>query len=169
MTSLSLLAGRTVLIALSNNEVSDESAHIHRLARALAPRIHKVYAYKLLVYTNYEWKLGSKCRPQAPMYHLTSAWSLISGFALIRQGRIQDFWKRVTIYKGVGVRSADIISIFLNIPWKWNNLVSLRPNYFIFIWYLKTGVRMGLERTPWTPSRSATVRWAQKSQAWLKK
>ena len=28
---------------------------------------------------------------------------------------------------------------FLNIPWKWNNLVSLRPNYFIFIVYFKRG------------------------------
>ena len=27
----------------------------------------------------------------------------------------------------------------LNIPWKWNNSVSQRPNYFIFIGYLKTG------------------------------
>ena len=31
------------------------------------------------------------------------------------------------------------ISVFLNIPWKWDNLVSLRPNYFIYIGYLKTG------------------------------
>ena len=36
------------------------------------------------------------------------------------------------MYKGVGVRIADFISFFLNIP------VSLRPNYFIFIGYLKT-------------------------------
>ena len=33
----------------------------------------------------------------------------------------------------------DFISFFLNIPCKWNNLVSLRPNYFIFIGYLNTG------------------------------
>ena len=25
---------------------------------------------------------------------------------------------------------------FFNILWKWNNLVSVRPNYFIFVWYL---------------------------------
>ena len=31
------------------------------------------------------------------------------------------------MYKGVGVRIADFISFFLNIP------VSLRPKYFIFI------------------------------------
>ena len=29
------------------------------------------------------------------------------------------------MYKGVGVRFADFISFFLNIPWKSNNLVSL--------------------------------------------
>ena len=29
--------------------------------------------------------------------------------------------------------------LFLNIVWKWNNLVSLKPNYFIFTGYLKTG------------------------------
>ena len=46
--------------------------------------------------------------------------------------------KRVYIYKGVGVRFADFLSFFLNIPWKWNNLVSLRPNYFIYIEYWKT-------------------------------
>ena len=28
------------------------------------------------------------------------------------------------------------ISMILNIRWKWNNLVSMRPNYFIFIGYL---------------------------------
>ena len=46
----------------------------------------------------------------------------------------------VYIYKGVCVgRFTDFISFFLNIPWKWNNLVSLRPNYFIFKAYLKNG------------------------------
>ena len=43
--------------------------------------------------------------------------------------------KKVHTYKGVWVRFADFISFFLNIPWKWNNLVSLRQNYFIFIGY----------------------------------
>ena len=42
-------------------------------------------------------------------------------------------------YKGVGVRFANFISFILNIPWKWNNLVSVRPNYFIFIGYLIAG------------------------------
>ena len=49
------------------------------------------------------------------------------------------FLDRGFICEKVGVRFADFISYFLNIPWKRNNLVSLRPNYFIFIGYLKTG------------------------------
>ena len=40
-----------------------------------------------------------------------------------------------------GSAFADFISFFLNIPWKWNNLVSLRPNYFIYI--LKWGAERG--------------------------
>ena len=50
-----------------------------------------------------------------------------------------------------------ILSFFLNMPWKWNNLVSLRPNYFIFIGYLKTGGREGFKWALWTPSESATA------------
>ena len=46
-----------------------------------------------------------------------------------------------------------IYLIFLNIPWKWNTLASLRPNYFIFIGYFKTGGGRGV---PANPSRSAT-------------
>ena len=51
---------------------------------------------------------------------------------------------------------ADFISFFLNIPLRLNNLVSLRPNYFIFMEYLKTGGgggRLGFE----PPSGSATT------------
>ena len=44
--------------------------------------------------------------------------------------------KGVHMYKGVGGCFSDFISFFLNIPWKWNNLVSLRPNYLIFTGYL---------------------------------
>ena len=29
------------------------------------------------------------------------------------------------------------LPLFLNILWKWNNLVSVRPNYFIFMGYLR--------------------------------
>ena len=84
------------------------------------------------------------------------------------QGRIQDFWK-VGSYVcvcvcggGGGVHSADFISFFLNIPWKRNSLVSLRPNYFIFIGYLKTKRGRGLCEWSWTPCGSITVltNWA---------
>ena len=58
---------------------------------------------------------------------------------------------------GGGGRFADFISFSFNILWKWNNLVSLRPNYFIFIGYLKTGGGGGgVERNSWTPSGSTT-------------
>ena len=46
---------------------------------------------------------------------------------------------------GVGVRFTDYISLFLNIPRKCNNL---RPNYFIFIGYLKTGGHEGGPNEP---------------------
>ena len=55
--------------------------------------------------------------------------------------RISGKW--VHMYKYAGVRFADF-----NISWKWNNLVSLRPNYFIFIGYLKTGRRGGRSSEP---------------------
>ena len=61
--------------------------------------------------------------------------------------------------KGVGVRFADLIKFLSNTPWKWGNLVSLRPNYFIFIGYLKTGDMEGVRAKPlnqWTPSGTAT-------------
>ena len=64
----------------------------------------------------------------------------------------------------LGVRFADLISFFLNIPLKWNNLVSLRPNYFIFIGFLKTGVCVCVgggggskQGTPWASTGFATV------------
>ena len=45
---------------------------------------------------------------------------------------------------------AEFISFFLNIPWKWNDLVLvwLRPNYFIFIGYLKSRDREGAQVNP---------------------
>ena len=52
--------------------------------------------------------------------------------------------------EGVGV--ADFISFFLNIPRKWNNLVSVRPNYFIFVIYLKNcGQGWGSSEPPEPP------------------
>ena len=59
------------------------------------------------------------------------------------------------MFKGVGFRFADFISLLLNIPYKWNNLASLRPNYFIFIGYLKSGGGWG---EGVEPSGSATAR-----------
>ena len=56
------------------------------------------------------------------------------------------------VFKKVGGgRFADFITFFINIPWKWNNLVSLIPNYFIFIGYSKTRDGKGV------PPESATA------------
>ena len=91
------------------------------------------------------WPLGSRlwcllwvCH--FPIGNLGQVWYLIVS--------IPDLCNLITfhIFKGVEVRFADFISFFLNIPWKWNNLCSLRPNYFIFIGYLKTGAGRGFER-----------------------
>ena len=38
----------------------------------------------------------------------------------------------------------------------WDQMISLRPNYFIFIGYLKTGAGGGFRANPWAPSGSAT-------------
>ena len=59
------------------------------------------------------------------------------------RGRSRISGKEVHIDNGGGVRFADFISFFLNIPWEWNNLVSLRPNYFIFVGYFKMGAGEG--------------------------
>ena len=67
------------------------------------------------------------------------------------QGGSRISRKGVDIHNGMGVRFADFISFFLNIPWKWNNLVSLRPNYNIFISYLKTGGQEGGSSDPPEP------------------
>ena len=48
--------------------------------------------------------------------------------------------------------------MFLNIPWKWNNLVSLRPNYIIFIGYLKPGRGRGREGVRVNPLNPLTIR-----------
>ena len=59
-----------------------------------------------------------------------------------------------------GGRFADLFSFFLHILWKWNNLVSLRPNYFIFIGYLKIGGKDGGSvEPPWTPLDPPLVRY----------
>ena len=66
----------------------------------------------------------------------------------------------------MGVRFADFIYFFLNIPWKWkkNGLratklfhfhskysMKMRPNYFIFKEYLKMRDREWVRANPWTP------------------
>ena len=55
------------------------------------------------------------------------------------QGRIQHFCKRGSYIKVWGFALLILSQFSYNFPWKWNNLVSLRSNYFIFIGYLKTG------------------------------
>ena len=70
------------------------------------------------------------------------------------------------IYKGVAVCFADFISSFLSILWKRNNLVSLRPNYLIFIGHLKMGgggEGEGVRGNPWNSSGSATA-WSFKPE-----
>ena len=64
----------------------------------------------------------------------------ISLLSTVSPGADPGFSERgfIYIYKCMGARFADFISFSLNIPWKWNNFVSLRPNYFIFLGYLKT-------------------------------
>ena len=58
-----------------------------------------------------------------------------------------DSGKGVQMCRGRGVHFAEFISTFSYIPWKWKNLVSLRPNYFIFHGILKGGGG-GVKRTP---------------------
>ena len=65
------------------------------------------------------------------------AWPTIITWAKGNSGGCKISGKGVHI--GVGVRFADFITFFLDIPWEFNNLVSLRPNYLIFIGYFKTG------------------------------
>ena len=83
--------------------------------------------------------LSKQCSPwwNAVLYMWHFIWVFIVCQRTYRGGsRVSG--KGVHIYK-VGVCFPDFISFFLNIPWKWNNLVSLRPNYFTFVGYLKNG------------------------------
>ena len=61
-----------------------------------------------------------------------------------------------------GVGFVDFISFFLNIPWKCNNLVSVRPNYYIFIGYLKMGDEEGSSSEPSEPPS-----WSATDYAWF--
>ena len=69
----------------------------------------------------------------------------------MHRGGSRSSGKGVHMYKGVGVRFADFISFLLNIPWKWNNLISLRPNYFFFYRIFKNGGQRGVSSEPLTP------------------
>ena len=62
----------------------------------------------------------------------------------------------IDCWKGVWGSLCWFILSILNIPWKWNNLVSVRPDYFIFIGYLIAGME-----SEFTPSGSATVMRSQ--------
>ena len=72
---------------------------------------------------------------------------LIFFVALEGRGGFRISGKGVHIHKGVGGCFVDFISFLLNI--------SMRPNYYIFLGYLKTGRGGEFERTP---SESATGR-----------
>ena len=51
----------------------------------------------------------------------------------------------------MGVSFGNFVTVFLSTQWKWNNLVSLRPNYFVYIGYLKRGRVGGLSEPPEPP------------------
>ena len=67
--------------------------------------------------------------------------------------------KGIRMLKGMGVRSADIISFFLKYLMKMK-FVSRRLNYSILKGYLEKGVAPGgwFKWSPWISSVSATVR-----------
>ena len=77
-------------------------------------------------------------------------WSFFWFHAYV-QGRVQDVWKGGSYIKRCGGSFCWFYLIFFSIPWKWNNLVSVRPNYFIYIEYLKNGGGGGVARSPLNP------------------
>ena len=64
---------------------------------------------------------------------------IVKRIFLRKTGEVGPMPQTVANQEGVqGVRLNPLARPqFLNIPWKWNNLVSLRPNYFIFMGYLR--------------------------------
>ena len=70
------------------------------------------------------------------------------------QGRIEDFWKR---YKW-GSLCWSYQFFFIKYPLKWNNLISLRTNYLVFIGYFKIHpwvvfkITASLRRFLWAPT-----------------
>ena len=100
---------------------------------------------------------GLQCTLIANPYQEHCLWAFFCFVSVLlgkHNGRSRISGKGVHMYKGVVIRFDDFISFF---PWKWNNLVSPRPNYFIFIGYLKWGAGRKVRANPlWTPSGSAT-------------
>ena len=78
--------------------------------------------------------------PRTPKRPWTCHFNLVWRYHWFNRDASRISGKVVHMYKGVGFRFADFISLFFNVPWKYNKLVSLRPNYFILIRDLKTGV-----------------------------
>ena len=72
------------------------------------------------------WLILSRKTPEV---HLQLIWSLQRDKIAIVQGRFQDFWKGVNMYKGVGFRFADFISFSISHE---NEIFWLRPNYKLF-------------------------------------
>ena len=64
--------------------------------------------------------------------------------------KVSNAYQSVAYPEGVsGIRSnLPSRPTFLNILWKWNYLVSVRPNYFIFMWYLRKNGIKSAKRTP---------------------
>ena len=95
----------------------------------------------------------------SPTWQGLTSWLLLVTFIVLLWYLIVSFpdlclLSYLNIYLGVVGSLCWFYLIFLNNGWKWNdNLVSLRPNCFIFIAYWRGRV----EPTPWTPSGSTTA------------
>ena len=105
-----------------------------------------VFAYMVatplvLLLQNYTQKCYHRSEFEVP--YIALKWFTGADLGFLERG--------VLMYKSVGVPFADFISFFSNIPWKWNNLISLRPNYFIFIGYLNLGGMDGGSSKPPEP------------------
>ena len=105
------------------------------------------YCFVALPYSAVGWSAMCDCgisgnRLTYYFKHVPIKYSSLSSYKHMSQGRIQDFWKEEWPWGGGGGGGGLrcwFYLIFLKYTMKLNNLVSLRPNYFIFIGYLKTG------------------------------
>ena len=82
--------------------------------------------------------------------HWLSPWYVRHKKDWICRGGSRISGKGVCMHKGMGSLLCWFFShfSFLKIPWKWNNLVSLRPIFFIFMGYLKTGACRRVQENP---------------------